>query len=264
MKALLDPKNDYVFKRLFTDNPTLLVALINAVRPQAPPITQIEVKNPTIDADDLQGKYIILDLLAVDTDGRQFNIEMQVRRYRAWSARSSYYLAKLISAQLLLGDDYTQLKPVIGIHLLDFDLFQEPQHQNQALWCFEMRDAETPAVTLGEELQLNLLELRKADRLKQVTGALADWIALFRHWQEEDIMAHIANEPVRTAFDRLKTLSNDDEARRLAFVRERALLDERSLLKGAHDEGWEQGIEKASHKANSKAQSELCARPPQI
>ena len=57
-------------------------------------------------------------------------------------------------------------------------------------------------------------------------------------------MAHIANESVRTAFDRLKTLSNDEKARRLAFVRERALLDERSLLKDAHDEGWEQGIEK--------------------
>ena len=100
---------------------------------------------------DLQGKYIILDLLAVDADGRQFNVEMQVRRYRAWSARSSYYLARLISAQLLLCEDYTQLKPVIGIHLLDFDLLQAPEHRNQALWCFEMRDAETPAVTLGEE-----------------------------------------------------------------------------------------------------------------
>ena len=112
---------------------------------------------------------------------------------------------------------------------------------NQALWCFEMRDAETPTVTLGEELQLTLLELRKADRLQQISGALADWIALFRHWQEEDIMGQIADEPVRTALDKLKTLSNDDEARRLAFVRERALLDERSLLKDAHDEGWEEG-----------------------
>jgi len=61
-------------------------------------------------------------------------------------------------------------------------------------------------------------------------------------------MAHIANESVRTAFDRLKTLSNDEKARRLAFVRERALLDERSLLKDAHDEGWEQGIEKGIEK----------------
>ena len=173
MQALLDPKNDYVFKRLFADNPALLVALINAVRPHAPPITQIEVKNPAIDAEDLQGKYIILDLLAVDADGRQFNIEMQVRRYRAWSARSSYYLAKLISTQLLLGDDYTQLKPIIGIHLLDFDLFQEPEHQNQALWGFEMRDAETPAVTLGEELQLNLLELRAGQEARPFSVAIS-------------------------------------------------------------------------------------------
>jgi len=54
-------------------------------------------------------------------------------------------------------------------------------------------------------------------------------------------MAQIADEPVRTAFKEPKTLSNDDEARRLAFVRERALLNERSLLKDAHDEGWEEG-----------------------
>jgi hypothetical protein len=46
----------------------------------------------------------------------------------------------------------------------------------------------------------------------------------------ERIMDQIADEPVRTARDKLKTLGNDDEARRLAFVRERALLDERSLL----------------------------------
>jgi len=256
MQVLLDPKNDYVFKRLFADSPALLVALINAVRAHARPITQIEVKNPAIDAEDLQGKYIILDLLAVDADGRQFNIEMQVRRYRAWSARSSYYLAKLISAQLLLGDDYTQLKSVIGIHLLDFDLFQAPEHLNQALWCFEMRDAETPTVTLGEEMQLNLLELRKADRLKQISGALADWIALFRHWQEEDIMGQIANEPVRAVLDKLKTLSNDDEARRLAFVRERALLDERSLLKDAHDEGWEEGLQKGRKEGKQEGRLE--------
>ncbi|MBK5969582.1 hypothetical protein CCR91_12595 [Thiorhodovibrio winogradskyi] len=33
---LLDPKNDYVFKRLFVRAPELLVALINAVRPERP------------------------------------------------------------------------------------------------------------------------------------------------------------------------------------------------------------------------------------
>ena len=70
-----------------------------------------------------------------------------------------------------------------------------------------------------------------------------DWIALFEHWHEDRTMTQITNEPVRTALNKLKTLSADDEARRLAFVRERALLDERSLLKDARDEGWEEGME---------------------
>jgi len=58
MCELLDPKNDYVFKRLFADAPDLLAALINAVRRCAAPITHIAVKNPAIDAAELHGKYI--------------------------------------------------------------------------------------------------------------------------------------------------------------------------------------------------------------
>ena len=106
-----------------------------------------------------------------------------------------------------------------------------------------MRDAARPAVTLGQELQLNLIELRKADRLQQTAGALGAWITLFEHWQEEDTMAQIVDPPVRAALDKLKTLSADAEARRLAFVRERALRDERSLLKDAREEGLEAGRE---------------------
>jgi hypothetical protein len=55
------------------------------VRRCAAPITHIAVKNPAIDAAELHGKYIILDLLAEDAAGRHYTIEMQVRRYRAWS-----------------------------------------------------------------------------------------------------------------------------------------------------------------------------------
>ena len=50
-------------------------------------------------------------------------------------------------------------------------------------------------------------------------------------------MSQIADEPVRAALDKLKHLSADAETRRLAFVRERALRDERSLLKDAREEG---------------------------
>ncbi len=50
-------------------------------------------------------------------------------------------------------------------------------------------------------------------------------------------MANIAYEPVKDALERVKTLSADEEAQRLAFVRERALHDEASLTKDAETRG---------------------------
>lgn len=139
--TLLDPKNDFVFKKLFATEPELLAALINAIRSDEAPVEVVEVLNPRIDPEELAGKFIVLDILARDAEGQRYNIEMQVRRHDAWGARSAFYLARLLADQLPSGRDYAALKPVIGIHLLDFDLFAAPEQQAQPLWCFEMRDA---------------------------------------------------------------------------------------------------------------------------
>lgn len=49
-------------------------------------------------------------------------------------------------------------------------------------------------------------------------------------------MANIAHEPVKRAMSRIRELSADEETRRLAFVRERALRDEVSFLNDARRE----------------------------
>ncbi len=258
--TLLDPKNDYVFKRLFAEAPRLLIALINAVRADEPAIIELEVLNPKIDPEELAGKYIILDVQAMDETGKRYNVEMQVRRYNAWSARSAFYLARMLSQQLEQGEDYSELKPAIGIHLLDFDLFQTPDQQNQAVWCFEMRDRHRPAVRLGKELQLNLIELRKADKLGLVSEELNAWITFFEHWQEELTMANIAYEPVKEALARVKELSADEEARRLAFVRERAVRDEISLLNDAKSEGRKEGLQEGRQEGLLEGEARLLTK----
>jgi predicted transposase/invertase (TIGR01784 family) len=88
---LLDPKNDFVFKRLFADAPELLAALINAVRSTEPPVEVVEVLNLRIEPEELTGKFIVLDVLAQDAQGRRYNIEMQ---------------ARTLTQQLSGGDDY--------------------------------------------------------------------------------------------------------------------------------------------------------------
>jgi len=240
-QALLDPKNDFVFKKLFAGAPHLLVALINAVRVGESPVVQLEVLNPAITPEDLTGKYIVLDILAQDALGLRFNIEMQVRRFNAYSARSTYYLAHALTQQIGGGQNYHEIKGVIGIHLLDFDLFEGPGQQGQAVWCFEMRDRQQPQVKLGNELQLNIIEMRKADRLKLAPSELADLLTFFEHWQEESIMANITSTAVQQALDRLKTISADQATRHQAWVRERAVWDEISEKRAERELGKLEG-----------------------
>ena len=90
-------------------------------------------------------------------------------------------------------------------------------------------------------LQLNLLELKKADRLDVAPSPLRDWVTFFRYWHEEATMADIRHEPVQEALEHVRILSANDRERRLAFVRERALRDEVSFLKEARQEGRQEG-----------------------
>jgi len=169
---------------------------------------------------------------------------MQVRRFNTYSPRSTYYLANTLTGQLKGGQDYDQLKPAIGIHLLDFDLFEEPAQQQQAVWCFEMRDRWQPTVRLGRELQLNIIEMRKAERLGGIQSGLAAWLSFFEHWQEETTMTQIAYAPVQQALERLKDFSADEETRIQAFVRERALRDEISERRAERAKGEIEGRQK--------------------
>jgi len=201
--------------------------------------------NPQIAPEELQGKQIVLDILAVDETGKRFNIEMQTTLHAGWSSRSVYYLARALGDQLRSGGRYDHMQPVIGIHLMDFDLFPAP---DQSCWTFELRDRQRPDVVLDRSLQLHMIELPKADRLWaagasafQASHALAEWVAYFKHWREETLMHTIARPAIQKAYQHLHALSGDDLARHQAFVRERALLDEITEKAVARETGLAEG-----------------------
>ena len=98
-----------------------------------------------------------------------------------------------------------------------------------------------PQVSIGDEIQLNIIEMKKADRLGLGDQHLRDWITYFEHWKEDNKMASVTHEPVKRIRGYVRQLSADEEARRIAFVRERALRDETSQLKHARQEGWQEG-----------------------
>lgn len=247
MSNLLNPCNDLVFKLLLARNPALLADLINALRADTQAVEVVEVINPGILPAHVSGKQVTLDILARDAQGHLFNIEMQMQNRRDWHQRSMYYLAKVYVNQLERGGDYAFLQPAIGIHLLGYNMLDDPE---QAVWRFEMRDKTQTRVKLGGELELNLLELPKAGKMVQAARAaglpsqswssLLNWIIFFE--QDAEIMNDVSYQPVLEAMEKLKELSEDGETWALALSYERAQRDRLADINYAKQEGEERGI----------------------
>jgi len=233
--------NDLVFKALFSRHPHLLSDLINAVRYPAAPITVRRILNPHILPQDLIGKHIVLDILAQDDTGQRLGIEMQLQPFRHWPQRSVYGVARSLAGQLQAGQEYRQLKPVIGISLLAHDLFAD--HPAKAAWHFTLRDAQHPQVQLGQTLQVHIIELRKAEGLRDLPAPLLAWIACLLHNLEEAAMTAITHPPVKEALTHLDTLYSDEELRLMAERREQALVDAEDMLDQARYEGEQKGLQ---------------------
>ena len=58
-----------------------------------------------------------------------------------------------LSHELKAGQDYSEAKPVIAIHLIDFEVFHaDGSQRGQPHWRFEFRDPRQSAVRFGDQL----------------------------------------------------------------------------------------------------------------
>ena len=168
-----------------------------------------------------------------------------------------FYLARVTGRQLQAGEEYAALRPVVGIYLLDFTLMRD--WPDQAVWTFELRDRRRPHVVLPDApIELNVIELPKADRLGQnadsradsrpesargsaAQSALSAWITFFEHAKEPAVMSQIEHAPVREAYSALQHISQDELTQLQALARKRALMDQRAMIGEARAEGKVEG-----------------------
>jgi predicted transposase/invertase (TIGR01784 family) len=243
---LLDPRNDYVFKRIFASHIDLLNDLVNVIRGDAEPLRLTQVLNPDILPEDITGKEIILDILAVDSQGRTVDVEVQVSGRRHYPARVLYYAARAFVEQLAEGEDYSKLRSVIGVHILDFSLFKEAEDRDQAQWRFCMLTHHEPRRALDTQLELNFLELPKLkDRpgLEKTNKPLYDWSVFFSDVNNGAAMERISHPEAKEAFEILKSVSATAQERKEAERRIRYVREVNAIKDYHWDEGLAKGIE---------------------
>jgi len=82
VRTLLDPKIDFVFKKIFgaENNKSVLIDFLNAVIKDKDPIVEVELKNTDMEKEFLDSKFSRLDIKAVTDKKEHINIEIQVKK----------------------------------------------------------------------------------------------------------------------------------------------------------------------------------------
>jgi predicted transposase/invertase (TIGR01784 family) len=258
----IDPKVDYVFKRLFgvDANRPLLVHLLNAVLqwPAGRRLRELELLNPFNDREYLQDKLTVVDVKARDQGGRQHHVEMQLSVPWGFDKRILYYWAKFHQQQMQEGDFYQTLCPTVSVWWLEQDLFPDAAcHHKFQLWDPER------SVLLSKDLEIHTLELGKFKlSAEQVSTDEERWCYFLKHGAalDSDRLPAALDQPIfHQAVEVLRVVSQNELERHRYEDRLKAQRDAASLAY-ASQHAQEHGIEIGLERGRLEGRIEVCQR----
>jgi predicted transposase/invertase (TIGR01784 family) len=241
-KDIAKPKLDLVFKKIFGDvkNTDLLIDLISSVLDvPTDSITSVEIIDNEVVPESIEKKFCRLDLLLKIND-ELINIEIQVNNYHDYKERTLFYWSRVYSSQLKKGEGYINLKNTITINIIDFELFDCPE-SHSSFMIYETNRHEK----LTDKLRIEFLELPKGRTYKS-SDRLQEWFNFLNVTNEEglDMLEKTTVNPniIGKAITVVRQMSADEKFLRDVQKREETLMNERSALYVAKNEGIQQGV----------------------
>lgn len=180
-----------------------------------------------------------LDIEAKLNNGIIVNIEMQVNNLKNIEKRTAYYASKVMAREVEIKEKYENIKPVIMVNILDYELFGFKEYVSQTeIVLKEHKDYE-----VIKDLQWYFIELPKFRMSNpDMEDKLNQWLALIDNEDGEMIkVAEEKNNKIKEAKKEVEYLTGDEEVKRLAELREKWAMDRRSEISDAREEGEEKG-----------------------
>ena len=269
---LLDPKNDYVFKRIFGQigNEDITKSFLSSIIPDK--IEKIELDcNPIMDKDLLDDKLGILDIKAKLNNNIVCNIEMQICDKKNIEKRLLFYWSKMYAQGIKQGKDYDELKRTIVILISDYNL-EKLKEIPEYVTKWNIREEKYGKIILTDVLEIYIIELNK---LKN--GAVKDnqelnsWLYFIKNskvvvnkdMRDEDI------EEIKKAQKILEDISADEHEKWLAEMRIKYIRDQHAIEDFGYDKGYkagnkngieqgiEQGVEQGIEIGSAQKQEEM-------
>ena len=218
--GILQPKNDVVFKALFTrGKESITKALIED-------ILKIKIHKLDLDKskdllnDNKKDKNGRLDLRAVLNDNIECDIEIQLSTHDKVLERFLYYWSKIYSANLEIGEEYSKLRQTISISIIIVD-DEIKQFKEIAKACtkWQIREEEYRNIILTSYFQIVIIEVPKAikEYEKNKNNEVLQWMKFLDNPEDMEVRKIMEeNQDIKEAKEELDRISQDDILRRMA------------------------------------------------
>ncbi len=184
-----------------------------------------------------------LDVKARLAGGATVIIEMQVLNVASFAKRVVYNAAKTYSTQLIRGEGYFKLKPVIALTITDFEMFD---NDREVISHFAFQEKERLFDYVGPEIELIFIELPKFNKQLDELKTLTDkWIYFMKNAPSLEIVPSTLEtvSEIQQAFAIANETNLNPEELADLEARERYILDRQGILRKGIEEGIAQGMQ---------------------
>ena len=245
-KKLLKPKNDVVFQSIFNqNNEKITKAFVEALLDEK--ITKMTINNDQIlvrDAPD--DKLGILDLELDINNSEKVDVEIQLIERANFAERLLFYFSRLYTSEIKRGDDYAEAKKVILIAIIDYPLeLTQTISEMETVW--KLCEKNHPNLVLTDSIEICILELDKVKNTyyKNKLDKKAQWMLFLDDPNSREVKEIMEkNNDIKDAVIEVHERSKDEQLRRLAELKEKAIMDEKAIYKAGRLRGEKEGIQK--------------------
>ena len=241
--------DDYIFKRVFAfeGNESVLRDFLEAILKKD--IKKVQIKNPEIIPYEKDEKRGLLDIKAEIEDGTIIDIEMQMADKKNTEERGTQYLGNLITEQLQVGDQYTELKKSIVIFITNYNFLKRNSYHSVGKAKFDETLPEeyvNMGYTNEEEIASKYIEFHYIELPKYKKKSLSNftkldqWMCIFTQNEEGMKLAEKENKEIKRAINTLDYISADPKERErhnsIIMAEYNRLTSERNFFKAGKEE----------------------------
>ena len=238
--TILDPKNDYVFKRIFghVGNEEITKDLLSAILGKE--ITYVELdNNPILEKDLSDSKVGILDIKAKIDKRIDVDIEIQIVDKNNMEDRLLYYWSSMYYNTVKSGEDYLKSRKVIIILISNYNL-KSTENIDSYISKWRILNDKNVNISLTDKLEFCIIELPKFEKYKDKENnfQIEKWVNFIRNPEDETMDKN--DEAIQKAKNVLKEISQDKYEREMAELRLKYIMEMKSQEQYGYEKGYEQ------------------------